>query len=470
MRLWWIKFAAAGALACSNFAAVSAHADDTAAWMKDREARFAAYQAAHPNPDAEIAEIKAKTAAMIAAYVPPATPPKYADLYARSAVLAPAQKAQATTMFKAAFGLWQAGDFASAKEGFSQALQIDPASGPGNYYLGDILKRENNTQAALYLDRAATLAPGTTEAFMAAAALRTLPASETDPALDGAPVIWRTSDMPIELWDGAAYPTMIVVPAGDYTMGSPATEPNHQANESPRHRVRIGYSFAASKYPITVGEFAQFVAETHYDAGNQCYTLQGGNFDNHNGRNWRRPDFDQTSQSPATCMNWDDAQAYVAWLSRKTGHAYRLLSEAEYEYANRAGSMTAYWWGDDPAAACAYANGFDQDAKSVNPNWTANTCHDGYVFTSPVGSFKPNPFGLYDTTGNVWSWLGDCGNDTYSGAPTDGSANQGGDCTRRLLRGGSWFNFPQFLRAALRIRSLSGFRSFNFGFRVARTL
>lgn len=363
----WAKYAAA-AVSLAAFSTVVAQADDAAAWLKDRNARFAAYQAAHPHPDAEIAQIKAKTAALISAY-------------------------------------------------------SQPPTSPGS-----------------------------------------------DLALDRAPVIWRVSGVPLELWDGAAYPEMIVVPAGEYTMGSAVTEANRQVSESPRHRVRIGYSFAVSKYPITVGEFAQFVADTHYDAGNRCYTFQDGRLDNRDGRNWRNVGFDQTSTHPAVCLNYNDAKAYAAWLSKKTGHVYRLLSEAEYEYANRAGSTSAYWWGDDPAAACAYANAMDQDAITLKSSGTANTCHDGYVFTSPVGSFKPNGFGLYDTTGDAWSWLSDCWNETYNGAPSDGSANVSGDCRQRSVRAGSLSSLPTTLRSAQRTKVAGDLRHYNYGFRLAGTL
>lgn len=352
------------AMALAALACAGAKADDSAAWLKDRQARFSSYRAAHPHPDAEIASIKSKTAAFLAA---------------------------APAMYAA--------------------------------------------------------------------------------AIDQPPKAWKASDKPLELWDGVDLPEMIVVPAGEYAMGSPDNEPNHQKSESPRHRVRIGYAFAVGKYLVTVGEFARFTAETHYDAGDQCLTMEGGGLDSRTGRDWRHVGFDQTENHPAICMSYGDALAYIAWLSRKTGHAYRLLSEAESEYVNRAGSTTAYWWGDDPAAACAYANGADLDAKASLPKLSANTaCHDGYVFTSPVGSFKPNPFGLYDTTGDAWSWTVDCANDSYAGAPSDGAANLAGDCSQHVLRGGSKLNDPNYLRAARRIWHLNGVRSFNHGFRVARTL
>ena len=332
-------------LALCVLAGAGARADDSTMWLKDRQAQFAAYRATHPHPDAEIAAIKAQTAA------------------------------------------------------------------------------------------------------------------------------WKATDKPLELWDGPDLPELIVIPPGEYAMGSADTEPNHQKSEGPRHRVGIAYAFAVGKYLVTVSEFARFAAETHYDAGDQCLTMEGGELDSRTGRDWRHVGFDQTENYPVLCMSYGDAEAYVAWLSKTTGHAYRLLSEAEAEYVNRAGSSTAYWWGDDPAGACAYANGADLDAKARLPQLSANTaCHDGYVFTSPVGAFKPNPFGLYDTTGNAWSWTADCANDSYAGAPTDGSPNLAGDCSQHVLRGGSKLNDPTYLRAARRIWHLNSVRSFNHGFRVARTL
>ncbi len=361
MRPGWI---AAAAISMFSLTALAAKAEDSAAWLKDRQARFAAYHAAHPSPDAEIAQIGAKTAALVA------------------------------------------------------------AAGP---------------------------------------------AGEIQAAVDHAPLSWRTSDKLIELWDGADYPETIAVPAGEFSMGSKAEEFDHRAYETPRHRVRIGYSMAVGKYHVTLGEFARFVADTGYDAGNQCFTSEEGR-QPRPGRNWRNPSFEQTSTHAAVCINWKDAQAYVAWLSRKTGHAYRLLSEAENEYVNRAGSTTSYWWGEDASAACAYANEADADAKVRFPQLTANTCHDGYVFTAPEGSFKPNPFGLYDTASNVWSWLEDCFNDNYKGAPTDGSPSLTGDCSQRMLRPGSWSARPVLFRSALRIRYPVDVRVDDHGFRVARTL
>ena len=169
-------------------------------------------------------------------------------------------------------------------------------------------------------------------------------------------------------------------------------------------------------------------------------------------------------------MNWDDARAYARWLSGKTGREYRLLSESEWEYAARAGTTTRYYWGDGSSGQCDYANGADRTAKRQESEWTVADCDDGHYRTAPVGSFKANAFGLHDMFGNVWEWARDCWNDSYAGAPSDGDAWESGNCGRRVLRGGSWGDYPKDLRAALRGSFDTGNRDDLNGFRVARTL
>ncbi|HZL00907.1 MAG TPA: SUMF1/EgtB/PvdO family nonheme iron enzyme [Caulobacteraceae bacterium] len=292
-----------------------------------------------------------------------------------------------------------------------------------------------------------------------------------DADLDLAPVILKASDGPAELWDGPEAPRMVVIPAGVFTMGSPGSESDRQSNEGPRRRVTIGYALAVSMFPITRDEYADFVADTDRGEGSSCTTLRGDQFVDTDGRGWRNPGEEQTGREPAVCISFADATAYVQWLSRKTGQTYRLLSEAEYEFAERGGTTSAYFWGDDPALACANANGADQDAKTRIPGiWRPNTCHDRYPFASPVGSFAANPFGLFDVSGNVWSWTQDCYADSYKDAPIDGSAREGGACGRRTLRGGSWWNDPGRLRSAVRYRADPGCMISLNGFRVARVL
>ena len=159
---------------------------------------------------------------------------------------------------------------------------------------------------------------------------------------------------------------------------------------------------------------------------------------------------------PVINVSWDDAQQYAAWFSKMTGQPYRLLTEAEWEYAARAGSTTVYYWGDEIGNGNANCNG-------CGSQWDNRQ-------TSPVGSFKPNAFGLYDMTGNVWQWVQDCYHDDYKGAPTDGSGWTSGDCSRRVVRGGSWGGNPRGRRSATRDASSSDYRSDNVGFRVGRTL
>jgi formylglycine-generating enzyme required for sulfatase activity len=176
-------------------------------------------------------------------------------------------------------------------------------------------------------------------------------------------------------------------------------------------------------------------------------------------------------------VNWDDAKAYVAWMARKTGKTYRLLTEAEWEYAARGrtepGQYPRYFFGDDEKDLCRYGNGADHAAKSSVPgakDWPVAPCNDGYAYTSPVGSFAANGFGLYDMLGNAWQWTEDCYHDSYNGAPSDGSAWTTGDCSRRVLRGGSWSSLPSRLRVADRFWGFAVDRGNFDGFRLGRTL
>jgi formylglycine-generating enzyme required for sulfatase activity len=233
-------------------------------------------------------------------------------------------------------------------------------------------------------------------------------------------------------------PEMIVVPAGSFTMGSPPTEKGHVDLEEPQHPVTIAKAFAVSKFTLTFDEWDTCVAF------GECI---GGATD----VGWGR------GQHPLINATWDDAQRYVAWLSKMTGKSYRLLTEAEYEYAARAGAQTAYPWGEDVGENNA-------NCKGCGSRWD-NTQ------TAPVGSFAANGFGLYDMVGNDMAWVEDCYHPNYIDAPKDGSAwTSSGDCTRRMDRGGSWRDPPDFIRSAARDRGTGDRRGFDLGFRVARTL
>jgi formylglycine-generating enzyme required for sulfatase activity len=272
-------------------------------------------------------------------------------------------------------------------------------------------------------------------------------------------------------------PEMIVLPAGSFTMGSQESEKDREKDEGPQHIVTIGKPFAVGKFHITVDQFAAFVAETGYAAGSKCWTYEGGKAEERSDRSWRNPGFPQNASHPAVCLNWNDANAYVAWLVRKTGKVYRLLTEAEYEYAARAqtepGDYPRFWFGNEEKDLCRHGNGADRKARdSIEgaKGWTIAPCNDGYAYTSPVGSFAANGFGLYDMAGNAWQWTEDCYHDNYNGAPSDGSvAWTTGDCRRHILRGGSWYLHLRNLGAAVRFWGPPDDRA-DLGFRVARTL
>ncbi len=239
-------------------------------------------------------------------------------------------------------------------------------------------------------------------------------------------------------------PEVVILPPGHFLMGSVRRGlETVTRNEMPQHLVTIGQPIVVGRYEVT---FAQWEA---------CVRDGGCNGYKPKDEKWGR------GNRPVIHVDWDDAQGYVSWLSRKTGKPYRLLSEAEWEYAARAGTTTPYYWGDDPRRTeiCAYAN--------------AGPYHRCADKTLPVGSLRPNNFGLYDMSGNVLEWTADCWNDTYDGAPSQGSAWQEGNCKMRVLRGGSWYEHARMdvvgpFRSAARHRG--GGSAKYIGFRVARTM
>ena len=232
-------------------------------------------------------------------------------------------------------------------------------------------------------------------------------------------------------------PDMVVVPAGKFIQGSPSSEPDRYDNEGPQRWISVR-SFAIGATEVT---FAQW---------DTCVS-SGGCAHRPDDEGWGR------GSQPVIKVSWNDAQEYVDWLNgRVEGSPYRLPSESEWEYAARAGTGTAFPWG----------NGIG----SGNANCRDVHCGDGIEFTAPVGSFAPNGFGLFDMHGNVWEWVEDCWNKDYSGAPEDGSVWRSGDCELAVLRGGSWDSWPVGMRSAFRVRVWRGVRDIYIGFRVARTL
>ncbi|TDU28152.1 formylglycine-generating enzyme required for sulfatase activity [Panacagrimonas perspica] len=256
---------------------------------------------------------------------------------------------------------------------------------------------------------------------------------------------------PMSVWrDCADTPEMVTMPGGSFLMGELGE--TGLLYERPIREVQIK-PFAMGRYEVT------FIEWDDCHAAGFCMTRPDD-------KGWGR------GFHPVINVTWVDAQQYVAWLSRKTGQSYRLPTEAEWEYAARAGTTSSFPWGESLAATCDYANAFDISGHNERPNWFWSVfCVDGYAYTAPVGSFPPNPWGLYDMQGNVWEWTQDCWHSDYTGAPTDGSAwISGGECEKRVNRGGGWGNHPRTLRVAKRdADSATGYGD-AFGFRVVRDL
>jgi len=246
-------------------------------------------------------------------------------------------------------------------------------------------------------------------------------------------------------------------------------------DEMPQHQVHIAQPFGLGKYPVTRGEFAAFVQETGHKTKGGCalnVLYPRDKIKEVPEAGWQNPGFDQTDRDPVVCVSVHDVEAYVAWLNAKVKNPasaketgpYRLPSEAEWEYAARAGTRTAYWWGDSIGFNNAVCHGCGSLWDNRQP--------------APVGDkqpvltdgYHPNPFGLYDVHGNVWELTEDCWNKNYSGAPSDGSAWKTGDCGERAMRGGSWDSDPWMLRSAFRGGSDIDTMADRLGFRLARTL
>jgi len=274
--------------------------------------------------------------------------------------------------------------------------------------------------------------------------------------------------------DCAGCPELVAIAGGRYVRGSDDGPPA----EVPRAMVDIR-AFLMGRHEVTRAEFALFVGETGHEMADGCWVVDTRVGDNGVEAYWRRdaaaswqnPGFGQDDRHPVVCVNHDDAQAYAAWLGRRTGRHYRLPSEAEWEYAARAGTQTRWSWGDDADAVCDHANGGDRSftgSLALPSAADGIDCDDGHARTAPVGSFQPNGFGLFDMAGNVWEWTGDCWNERYAGAPADGSAWTSGDCNAPVVRSGSWFFTPPYLRSANRYGFAARDRNDGVGFRVAR--
>jgi formylglycine-generating enzyme required for sulfatase activity len=275
-------------------------------------------------------------------------------------------------------------------------------------------------------------------------------------------------------------PEMVVVPEGTFLMGSSAADikkvletfpsDENEGNrrslsyEQPQHPVTIPRAFGMGKYPVTRAEFAAFVRETGYSTNGGC-ALFANRYEHRADAGWKSPGFSQTDRDPVVCVNWSDAEAYATWLNERlygqapstNSSAYRLPSEAEWEYAARAGTQTLRWWGDSIGSGNAVCDG-------CGTRWDRKQ-------TAPIESFRPNPFGLSGMLGNVWQWTQDCSHFNYEGAPIDGSAwTSGRWCGVRIVRGGSFASRPWLVRPAKRNDPDASGRGNDIGFRVAKTL
>ncbi len=288
-----------------------------------------------------------------------------------------------------------------------------------------------------------------------------------------------------EIWtDPATGMEFAWVPGGCYQMGQTADETawlmsrvdqerydKSFKDELPRHEVCVD-GFWMGRLEVTRGQFREFVRASAYrtDVEKEGVAWISNKSTDWKwkklpGYDWSNPGFDQTDEHPVVLVSWNDAKAYAQWLSSKSGHTFRLPTEAEWEYAARAGETGKWAWGDDEKAACRYANRVDS-----GHNWNnAFDCDDGYEFTAPVGHYKPNALGLYDVTGNVWEWCEDVYDAEAYATHERNNPVGGGDGKNRVYRGGSWFADIWYGRLADRNRIWAQRAAYNLGMRLVRT-
>src|ERR1700754_1293821 len=275
-------------------------------------------------------------------------------------------------------------------------------------------------------------------------------------------------------------PPMVVVPTGKFLMGSPDGEAGHDPDEAPVHEVQVDKGFAMARSPVTIGQFRDFVRSSGYVpqsqsmGGGSVYDEQSGGLRDDASVTWQDDYAGKPGQErlPVINVSWNDAKAYADWLSQRSGKKYRLPSEAEFEYALRAGSTTKYWWGDsNPSSRIENLTG-GGDRSGSGRRWSNafSGYKDGYWGPAPVMSFTPNPFGLYDMGGNVSEWVADCWHDNYTRAPRTAEAWLNPGCARRVIRGGSWGSAPDMVRSAYRQGAAADLRNARVGFRIVREL
>jgi len=285
---------------------------------------------------------------------------------------------------------------------------------------------------------------------------------------------------------------MVLIPSGEFMMGSldSADElvkifyaygtPKRATFEDtyPRHLVRITKPFYLGMYPVTKGQFCQFVNDTGYKTDSEKGAILTGalGIDPKTGRgetsakySWKNAGFEQSDDHPVINVSWNDAVAFCEWLSRKENKTYRLPTEAEWEYACRAGTDTRYYSGDDPETLARVSNVADAAARVKFPEWTTISTDDGYVFTSPVGQFEANTFNLYDMHGNVWQWCSDWYEPEYYGSSPIDNPTGPSSGSARVIRGGAWNALSYYVLSASRRRRTPEYRDIGIGLRVVRT-
>ncbi len=280
------------------------------------------------------------------------------------------------------------------------------------------------------------------------------------------------------LRNGQRGPMLVVIPPGQIILEHRPKLVQHPQRRvaGSTHHVHISYPLAVAQMETSVAEFKAFITDTNYQIDPGCWhhgTDQ--EWREVQGSDWRSPGYAQSEDFPVTCLNWVDVEAYVEWLREQTGQHYRLPSEAEFEYFNRADALSDYPFDIvEFSELCAFVNGADQSTKLPY----ANKCNDGFAHASPRASFEANGFGLYDTSGNVWEFTRDCWNDAYQGSwrtlfrgpPTNGSAWRWGRCGFRVMRGGSFLSSTSKLRLGNREQGAGSLRLNRVGFRVVRNL
>jgi formylglycine-generating enzyme required for sulfatase activity len=299
-------------------------------------------------------------------------------------------------------------------------------------------------------------------------------------ALAAAVASWPAAGADLEREPGTAFrdcddcPEMVVLPAGSFVMGTPGARPARGAAAAEGEVVLVahGRPFALGRREVTRGEYARFIVDSGHEPQPGCrvWDAQLARFSEDGRRGWQ--DVGPADDTPASCVSFGDALAYVQWLSGKVGARYRLPSEAEWEYAARAGSNALRSWGDDADMGCEHANSYDLVAAArYRLGWPEARCRDGHADLAPVGQFTANAFGLQDMIGNVREWVQDCATGSYVGRPRDGRAWEWiGGCDERIQRGGSWLTPPAESRSAWRNSAPAGERAADTGFRVARDL